>query len=123
MSEDERPGADQGQDELTRLLGSDEHYGALIRLATLLLDGDTAAAETSRTRSSPGQALSRRGDPHKALTYLSQAIVNRSRSVRQYQTAGENIAESCADALEADTPPPATWTGNAGSARPSGPPA
>ena len=31
-------------DEFMRLLGSDEYYGVLVRLAALLLDGDTAAA-------------------------------------------------------------------------------
>jgi hypothetical protein len=61
MSENERPEEERGQDELIaafaalggrltadelmRLLGSEEYYSALVRLATLLLDGDTALAE------------------------------------------------------------------------------
>jgi hypothetical protein len=60
MSEDEQPGEEHGQDELIaafaalggrltagelmRLLKAGEYSGALVRLATLLLDGDTAAA-------------------------------------------------------------------------------
>ena len=70
MSEDEQPGEEHGQDELIaafaalsgrltaeelmRLLKAGEYSGALVRLATLLLDGDTAAPEPScGTRSPP----------------------------------------------------------------------
>jgi hypothetical protein len=61
MSEDERSGDEYGQDELIaafaalggrltgdefiRLLGSAEYYGRVVRLAGLLLAGDTAAAD------------------------------------------------------------------------------
>jgi DNA-directed RNA polymerase specialized sigma24 family protein len=101
MSEDERPGDDEGQeeliagfaalggpltgDELLRLLGSDdEYYGALVRLAALLLDGDAAAAEDvirdalAALQDAPG----RLADPDGARVYLRQAVVNRSRFVR-----------------------------------------
>ncbi len=81
--EDERPGDDQGRDELIaaftalggpltgdelmRLLGSYEYYGALVRLAALLLDGDTAAEDVARDSLAALQhAWSRLGDPAKA---------------------------------------------------------
>jgi DNA-directed RNA polymerase specialized sigma24 family protein len=105
MSEDERPGEERGRDELIaafaalggrltldefmRLLGSDEYYGVLVRLAALLLDGDTAAAgDVARGSLAAVQhAWSRLGDPEKARVYLHQAIVNRSRSIRRHSVA------------------------------------
>jgi DNA-directed RNA polymerase specialized sigma24 family protein len=108
MGEDERPGEEHGQDELIaafaalggpltrdelmRLLGSDQYYGALVRLAAFLLDGDTAAAgDVARDSLDAVQdAWSRLGDPEKARVYLRQAVVNRSRSVRRRQAAGRH---------------------------------
>jgi hypothetical protein len=55
VSEDEEPevvaafaalGGPLSIDELIWLLGSEEYHGALVRLATLSLDGDTALAGT-----------------------------------------------------------------------------
>jgi hypothetical protein len=75
MSEDGQPADERGQDELiaafaalggkltkgelVQLLGSEEYHSILVRLATLLLDGDAAVAEEVRgTRWPP---CSRRG--------------------------------------------------------------
>jgi RNA polymerase sigma factor (sigma-70 family) len=101
MSGPERPGEDEGQqeliagfaalggpltgDELLRLLGSDDaYYGALVRLATLLLGGDAAVAEDviRHALTALQDAWSRLGDPGRARVYLRQAVVNRSRFVR-----------------------------------------
>jgi hypothetical protein len=93
MSEDERLGDEHGQDELIaafaalggrltgdefmRLLNSDAYYGTLVRLAALLLDGDSAAAEevTRDSLAALQQAWSRLGDPEKARVYLHQSVV------------------------------------------------
>ena len=89
MSWDERPEDERGQDELIavfaalggpltdaefmRLLGSDKYISVMVRLAALLLDGDTAAAyalvEDSLRPFQPelaGQVagMSRLGDAH-----------------------------------------------------------
>jgi len=105
MSEDERPG-EQGQDELIaafaalggpltrdefmRLPGSDKYYGALVRLAAFLLDGDTTAAgDVARDSLGAVQdAWGRVGDPETARVCLRQAVVDRSRSVRRRRAAG-----------------------------------
>jgi hypothetical protein len=106
MSEDERPGEEHGQDELIaafaalggrltagelmRLLKAGEFSGAL---ATLLLDGDTAAAgaivrdslaAVQHTWTSPA-------DPGTARVHLCQAVVNRTRSVRRHQAPDDCI--------------------------------
>jgi len=104
MSEDERPG-EQGQDELIaafaalggpltrdefmRLPGSDKYYGALVRLAAFLLDGDTTAAgDVARdSLDAVRDAWGRLGDPEKARVYLRQVVVDRSRSVRRRRAA------------------------------------
>jgi DNA-directed RNA polymerase specialized sigma24 family protein len=106
MSEDERPGDEHGQDELIaafaalggcltgeefmRLLGSAEYYGRIVRLAGLLLAGDTAAADDLARGSLAAlqQAWSSLGDPEKARLYLYRAVVNRARSVRRDRAIG-----------------------------------
>jgi DNA-directed RNA polymerase specialized sigma24 family protein len=76
-------------DELLLLLGSEEYHGALVRLATLLLDGDTALAEAVARDSLAAvqRGWSRLGDPGKARSYLHRTVVNRARSIRHH-TAG-----------------------------------
>jgi DNA-directed RNA polymerase specialized sigma24 family protein len=66
--------------------GSDECYGALARLAALLLDGDSATAgDVARDSLAAVQHAWARlgGDPDRAHADLRQAVVNRARSVRQ----------------------------------------
>jgi DNA-directed RNA polymerase specialized sigma24 family protein len=107
MSEDERLGDEHGQDELIaafaalggrltgnefmRLLDSGAYYGTLVRLAALLLDGDSAAAEevTRDSLAALQQAWSRLGDPEKARVYLHQSVVNRARSVHRHRVIGD----------------------------------
>lgn len=107
MSEDERPGEEHGQDELIasfaalggrltgdelmRLLGLAEYYGSVVRLAGLLLAGDTAAAEDVARDSLAAlqQAWSRLGHPEEARLYLYRAVVNRARSVRRDRAIGD----------------------------------
>ena len=120
MSEDWRPGEDHGQDELIaafaalggrltgdefmRLLGSAEYYGSVVRLAGLLLAGDTAAADTVARDSLAAlqQTWSRLGDPEKARVYLYQTVLNRARSVRRDRVIGERETPQAApDALGA----------------------
>lgn len=114
--EDERPGDDQGRDELIaaftalgspltgdelmRLLGSYEYYGALVRLAALLLDGDTAAEDVARDSLAALQhAWSRLGDPAKARVFVLQAVLNRSRSARRHRAIGDhNTSHAAPDA-------------------------
>lgn len=99
MSEDERPDEERGPDELiaafaalggpltdaefVQLLGSDEYYGTMVRLAVLLLDGDTAAAYAVvwDAFSAVQHTWGRLGDPEKARACLCQAVLDRSRSV------------------------------------------
>jgi RNA polymerase sigma factor (sigma-70 family) len=99
MSEDERPDEEQGQDELIaafaalggpltdaeflQLLGSDEYYGRMVRLAVLLLDGDTAAADAvvRDAFAALQRAWGRLGDPEQVRAYLYRAVLDRSRSV------------------------------------------
>lgn len=108
MSDDERPGEDPGQDELIaafaalggrltedelmRLLGSAEYHGSVVRLAALLLAGDTAAAEDVARDSLAAlqQAWSRLGHPEEARLYLYRAVVNRARSVRRDRAIGDS---------------------------------
>lgn len=108
MSDDERPGEDPGQDELIaafaalggrltedelmRLLGSAECHGSVVRLAGLLLAGDTAAAEDVARDSLAAlqQAWGRLGHPEEARLYLYRAVVNRARSVRRDRAIGDS---------------------------------
>jgi DNA-directed RNA polymerase specialized sigma24 family protein len=107
MSEDERPGTEHNQDELiaafaalggrltgdeiARLLGSAEYYGRTIRLARLVLAGDSAAAEEAARESLAAlqQAWSRLGDPDMARVYLYRAVLGRARSVRRDRAIGD----------------------------------
>lgn len=128
MSAEERPGEEHGQDELIaafaalggrltgdefmRLVGSDEYYSGLVRLAALLLDGDTAAAEGVARDALAALQQARPGldDPGKALFYLRQAVVNSTRSVRRRRIVDDR-----------DTPQPAPTTPSAGHAATSAP--
>jgi DNA-directed RNA polymerase specialized sigma24 family protein len=98
VSEDEEPeliaafaalGGPLSMDELIRLLGSEEYHGALVRLATLLLDGDTALAEAvARDSLAAVQGgWSRLGDPGQARRYLHRTVVNRARTIRRRRRA------------------------------------
>jgi RNA polymerase sigma factor (sigma-70 family) len=107
MSEDERPEEERGQDELIaafaalggrlttdelmRLLGSEEYYGVLVRLATLLLHGDTAMAEDVAQDSLAAlqREWSRLGDLGTARIYLHRTVVNRVRSIRRYRAISD----------------------------------
>jgi hypothetical protein len=105
MSQDERPGEEPGPDELIaafaalggpltdaeflRLAESDEFCGAMVRLAELLLDGDTVAAHAVvRDSLAALQAAGGRpGDLEAARVYMFRAVVDRSRSVQSHDAA------------------------------------
>jgi DNA-directed RNA polymerase specialized sigma24 family protein len=76
-----------------RLLGSEsisqEYYGALVRLATLLLNGDTALGERIARDSLAAlhRGWSRVGDDGKSHLYLQRTVVNRARSIRRHRAA------------------------------------
>lgn len=80
------------RDRLLWLLGSAEGHPDLVRLASLLLGGDIAAAEAVVQDSAGAlqDAWSRLGDLAKARLYLWQVVVNRSRSVRRGGRAGDH---------------------------------
>ena len=88
------PDADQAVAQLYSL-----HYGALVRLAAMLVR-DTATAEdvVQDAFAAMVEGWHRLGDPDKALAYLRQAVVNRSRSVLRHRTAA---------AIEQSDPQPA----------------
>jgi DNA-directed RNA polymerase specialized sigma24 family protein len=114
MSQDGRPGDERGQDELLaafaaldgrltwdefiRLPGWGEYAGALVGLAALLLDGDTATAGriVQDSLAALQHAWDRRADSGTARVQLCQAVVNRSRSVRRRRIAGRRAAEHAA---------------------------
>jgi DNA-directed RNA polymerase specialized sigma24 family protein len=114
MSQDERPGEERGQEELIaafaalggpltdaeflRLLGSDEYCGRMVRLAALLLDGDTAAAHAVvRDSLAAAQAArGRLGDREQARVYMCRAVVDRSRSVHWHRAAQSHDAPHAA---------------------------
>jgi DNA-directed RNA polymerase specialized sigma24 family protein len=107
VSEDEEPeliaafaalGGPLSMDELIRLLGSEEYHGALVRLATLLLDGDTALAEAVARDSlaAAQRGWSRPGDPGKARSHLHRMVVNRARSIRRRRAADARGTASAA---------------------------
>jgi RNA polymerase sigma factor (sigma-70 family) len=117
MSQDDRPEDEDGQDELyaafaalggrltwdelTRLLGSDEHYDAVVRLAKLLLGGNRAAAEEVAQASFAAmqQARSRPGDPEQARVWLCREVLSRSRSVQRDRAVDDGTTpQSPADA-------------------------
>jgi DNA-directed RNA polymerase specialized sigma24 family protein len=107
MTQDQRPGDEHGQDELIaafaalggpltgdelrRLLRSGKYDGSVVRLATLLLAGDTAAAEqVARDSVAAVQHAWDRleDDPGRALAYLRREVVNGARAVRRHQATG-----------------------------------
>jgi DNA-directed RNA polymerase specialized sigma24 family protein len=114
MSQDERPGDEEGQDELyavfealggqltwdelTRLLGSGEYRPALVRHVTLLLGGDaTAADEVVRASfAALREAWNELGDPLQARTWLYRAVVDRAQSVRRRSVPQAAPGESAA---------------------------
>jgi len=114
MSEDGQPADEPGQDELIaafaalggkltkgeleQLLGSEEYYSPLVRLATLLLDGNAAVAEDVARDSLAAlqQAWSRLADPGQARVYLYQAVVNRSRSVLRHRVIDGRVRPKAA---------------------------
>lgn len=88
-------------DELTQLLGSDQHRPALVQQVRLLLDGDGAAAErvVQASFAALQNAWSQLGDPGQARVWLLRAIVNKSRSVRRHRDAdGRGASQPAADA-------------------------
>jgi DNA-directed RNA polymerase specialized sigma24 family protein len=114
MSQDERPGEERGQEELIaafaalggpltdaefmRLLGSDEYCGVMVRLAALLLDGDTAAARAvvRDSLAAVQAARGRLGDREQARVYMCRAVVDRSRSVHWHRAAQSHHAPQAA---------------------------
>ncbi len=114
MSEDERPGEERGQDELIaafaalggrltaeelmRLLKAGQYSGALVRLATVLLDGDTAVAEAIVRDSLAALQHTWTGpaDPGTVRVHLCQAVVNRTRSTRRHRAPGGRVTPSAA---------------------------
>jgi RNA polymerase sigma-70 factor (sigma-E family) len=71
---------------LTALYG--EHYRSLVRMAAFLVhDTDTAQDVVQASFVAMHQGWRRLRDSDKALSYLRQSIVNRSRSVLRHQTA------------------------------------
>jgi RNA polymerase sigma-70 factor (sigma-E family) len=63
------------------------HYQALVRLATLLMrDAGTAEEVVQDAFVAMWRGWPRLGDADKALAYLRQAVVNRSRSVLRHRT-------------------------------------
>ena len=90
-------------DKIMPFVGSADARSALVRLAALLLGGDTAAAETVVRDSFAAlhDAWSRLGDLTKAQLYLLQAVVNRSRSVRRRRVDDHNALQPASDAAGA----------------------
>jgi DNA-directed RNA polymerase specialized sigma24 family protein len=128
MSDDERPGDERGQDELIaafaalggrltgdefmRLLGSAECYGNVVRLAGLLLAGDTAAAEQVARDSLAAlqQAWSRLGDLGRARVYLYRALLDRTRSAHWDRAIGDrDTSQAALDAPAAGDPGREPW--------------
>jgi DNA-directed RNA polymerase specialized sigma24 family protein len=112
MSEDEQRGEERGQDELIaafaalggpltgaefiQLLGTAEYYGVMVRLAALLLDGDTAAARdvVQDSLAAVQDAWGRLGEPEKTRVYMCQGVVSRSRSARRRRaTNGHDVSQ------------------------------
>lgn len=81
------PGADQMVARLYSL-----HYRPLVRLAALLVrDAATAEEVVQDAFAAVREGWQRLGDAEKALAYLRQAVVNRSRSVLRHRTVpGDN---------------------------------
>ena len=75
------------------------HYRPLVRLATLLVrDAATAEEVVQDAFVAMHGGWQRLGDPEKALAYLRQAVVNRSRSVLRHRTVtGDNPQQALPD--------------------------
>lgn len=86
--------ADQAMAQLYSL-----HYQPLIRLATLLVrDAETAEEVVQDAFVAMRDAWQRLGDAEKALAYLRQAVVNRSRSVLRHRSvSGKNLQQAQPD--------------------------
>jgi RNA polymerase sigma factor (sigma-70 family) len=110
VSRDEEPEDEDGQDELcaafaalggrltwtelARLLGSDEYYATVVRLATLLAGGNTAAAQevVQASLAALQHARSRPGDPEQARIWLCREVLSRSRWVQRYRAVHDAAA-------------------------------
>ena len=88
------PDADQAVARLYSL-----HYRPLVRLAALLLrDAATAEDVVQDSFAAMREGWQRLGDAEKALAYLRQAVVNRSRSVLRHRTVpGDNPQQALPD--------------------------
>jgi DNA-directed RNA polymerase specialized sigma24 family protein len=85
-------------DKIMQFVGSPEARSALVRLAALLLGGDTAAEAVVRDSFVALQdAWSRLGDPTKAQLYLLQTVISQSRSVRRRRVEARNALEPAPD--------------------------
>ena len=102
-------------DKIIQFSGSAGTHSALVRLATLLLRGDTSAAEAvvQDSLAALQDAWSRLGDLTKAQLYLLHAVVNQSRSVRRRRVDDRNLLQPAPDTAGAR----AAWTGAGESAR------
>ena len=86
---------DQNADQAAAQLYS-MHYPALVRLAALLVrDTPTAEQVVQDSFAAIRDGWDRLRDTEKAVTYLRQAVVNRSRSVLRHRTvAGKNLPQA-----------------------------
>ena len=76
---------------VTALYG--DHYGSLVRLAALLVrDFGTAEEVVQDVFVAMHASWRRLRDPDKALSYLRQAVVNKSRSVLRHRAVVEKYA-------------------------------
>jgi RNA polymerase sigma-70 factor (sigma-E family) len=93
------PGADQMVARLYSL-----HYRPLVRLAALLVqDAATAEEVVQDAFAAMRGGWQRLGDAEKALVYLRQAVVNRSRSVLRHRTVpGDNPQPVLPDTPDAE---------------------
>jgi RNA polymerase sigma-70 factor (sigma-E family) len=93
------PGADQMAAQLYSL-----HYRPLVQLAALLVrDAATAEEVVQDAFLTVRGGWQRLGDAEKALAYLRQAVVNRSRSVLRHRTlAGNNPQQALPDTPDAE---------------------
>jgi RNA polymerase sigma-70 factor (sigma-E family) len=84
------------------------HYRPLVRLATLLVrDAATAEEVVQDAFVAMRGGWQRLGDAEKALAYLRQAVVNRSRSVLRHRTlAGSDLQEVLPDTPDAQSGAP-----------------
>ena len=131
MSQGERPEED-GQDELRAafaalggrltwaelawLLGSDEYHDAVVRLASLLLGGNRAAADQV-VQAAYAALRHVRGldDPEKARVLLYREVVSRSRLVpRRRAVIDRNAPQSASDASDAGHQAAISGDGEAG---------